>query len=136
MATQNKVKVDLGKLYTYQYYVTGSGQYGNHELDITSSYSGQYLSTMGKMRITWQSSLKPGEDGTILNNGLPYAGGVECDLHNAVKLGEIIAKANKRADDLAGNVTNEIERLIVGLRAIGYREAKTRDWMGEIYAIE
>ena len=120
-------KTSLTKLYRIRTVTTGNDEYRMTTLQLGSSPNGTYFHS-DSMQLHWQTSLKADAgSGHTTNDGLPYAGKVEMYLSDSAQFCAI-QKATKLGHELSpqsfGYMANdEYTPIIVGLRAMGYREA-------------
>jgi hypothetical protein len=133
-------KHNLNKLYRVTSVVSDNRKYRNDYISIGISYTGQNFTVHG-FTIQFQTSLTMDAetyDGNpkVCNDGLPYAGKVTCDLDEIDSLA-ILKNAMAKAKVLYQG-RNDIDRLITGLRSLGYRQAVMADsnYYPVIYSIE
>jgi len=111
-------KTNHNKLYTLSITDQGTKGYKHFRLSLGKTYSGDYFSSAGCF-VTFQSNVDKAYES---DNLLPYAGTVECRLE-CKELMPVITKAFAKGETLNPTGENKWDQLIIGLRAMGYKQA-------------
>jgi|TARA_Y100000310_G_scaffold228634_1_gene230935 hypothetical protein len=99
-------------------------EFGRAEIRFARTYgsAGQYYDSLGA-DVVFQCDVQPGDCTTP---GQWYAGKVKCGLRNAHQIAGVINRAMKAAATIAPHEPDELESLVIGLRANGYRRVHLR----------
>ena len=102
-------------------------EFAHPRIDLGHAYGSTTPWFASDAEVEFQISLRPGEDGHVTNNGLPYAGTLQVQVGRAEEFGRVVGKALSKAASLGIRGDDEFQGLVVGLRALGWREAVLGD---------
>lgn len=121
------------KVYTLSHWI--NGEYGHYQIVATSKWSdSEYINLSPLFQAQWQYNVT--HDDNYPHLDLPYAGEFTIDQNNIAEAAKVITKANQKAEQLAGDFADQMHKFLVGLRAIGFKEAKVfSDDISKVYAV-
>ena len=127
--------VKLHKVYFQETKISTCGKYNHHylQVSVTEKWDDKpltYRPTHDYATINFQSNVNVNESGDTA----PYAGKIDMYLENFDRVIPYLTKAMKTGDALAGDSQDKFHKLIVGLRATGFKELKCNA-QGTVYAI-